>query len=238
MASKISFQYLSRCGVPFSVTPELTNEINELIANASAEIEKQVSVGKFIAYLSIPISSRGGGDFRTNAEMSKHITQNVRATFGEKLWILNPALYSLPEGATGGDYMAAWADVLSGENGLGDHLDMVYFVGPNDVWSFFGVKEGNRLGRIDEWLTERAAKDPHYKKIAEDDKLRKAFIRFYGLRGSVVYSKGCHDEWNIITAINTKRPVGNDIVVYFDGVPIEPGDYRDSIAPGYEARME
>ena len=234
MVSTKMIKYESRCGITFDVTPSLKENIEKLIKEVRSEIAKQKKSGRFIAYLSIPISPRGGGDLDTNVAMSKHITQEVESLFGDKLWVLNPACYTLPEGATGGDYMAAWADVLAGDNGRGDDFDIIYFVGPHDVWSFFGANKTNKLGLIENWLIEQAKAKKYYSDILSDSAAKREFLRFYGLRGSVVYSKGAHDEWNIISTLNKQLPVGKDIVVYFDGNPIEPGDYGDLTERGYQ----
>jgi hypothetical protein len=183
------------------------------------------------------VSSKSGGDFRTNTEMATKIAERIQTEFGSKLWLLNPAAYNLPKSATGGDYMAVWSDVLAGADGAGADFDVAYFVGPTDVWRFFNVGDTDRLGSIESWLKGRAATDPGYKVIYDNVALRQNFVRYYGLRGSTVYSKGAHDEWNIVLALNAKRPIGEDIAVYFDGRPVEPGDYQDGIDVGYQTLL-
>lgn len=237
MSSKITFRYQSRSGALFNVTPAMTEAIDELIDKVITEVNHHKSTGRFIGYLSVPISSRGGGDFETNTNMASAIADRVGKDFGKLLWVLNPAAYDLPKGATGGDYMAVWADVLAGVKGGGDDFDLVYFVGPNDVWNYFGASGADRLGVIEKWLETKAASDNRYKSILEDANHKSKFLRYYGLRGSAAYSKGAHDEWNIVTALNAKRAIGNDIAIYFDGTPIEPGDYGDKTDAGYQAGL-
>lgn len=118
--------------------------------------------------------------------------------------------------------------------GTGSDFDLAYFVGPSDVWGFFGVGSENRLGTIEAWLAAKAAESAPYKAIYDDPDLRQKFIRYYGLRGSAIYSKGAHDEWNIVVALNAKRAIGDDIATYFDGKPAEPGDYQDTVEAGYQ----
>jgi hypothetical protein len=234
MAANITFQYRSTAGVLFNVNPALTEYIAALIDEVRSEIAVNRAAAKLIGYLSVPLSSKGGGDFNTNADMAAHVASRVGAMFGDRLWLLNPASYSLPDAAGGGDYMAVWADVLAGDEGSGSDFDMAYFVGPEDVWEFFGVKDNNRLGAVEAWLAAKAKTSSIYDKIYSDDKLRLNFLRYYGLRGSTIFSKGCHDEWNIVVDLNMKREIGNDIAVYFDGMPVEPGDYGSRLAPGNE----
>ena len=232
MSAKISFQYLSATGATFAVSPSLVADIEALIDQVRSEIAAQKAAGCFIGYLSVPVSSKSGGDFQTNTDMAAHVAARVRTEFGKALWLLNPAAYNLPKTATGGDYMAVWADVLAGSDGTGADFDLAYFVGPSDVWSFFGVGPNDRLGAIDAWLATKATTNAAYKAIYDDFQRRKQFLRYYGLRGSTIFSKGGHDEWNIVVALNAKRPIGEDIAVYFDGKPIEPGDYGTEIDPG------
>lgn len=237
MAAKISFQYQSTSGSTFSVTPSLISDIEKLIDQVSSEIATKRAAGCFIGYLSVPISSKSGGDFRTNTDMAAAITNRVISEFGQKLWILNPAAYSLPKGASGGDYMAVWADVLAGPDGSGADFDLVYFVGPTDVWQFFGLSATDKLGAIEAWLKTKAAIDSGYNALYKNCDERNKFIKYYGLRGSTIFSKGAHDEWNIILALNAKRAIGEDIAVYFDGRPIEPGDYQDGVDVGYQTLL-
>jgi hypothetical protein len=232
MPAKVLFQYQSTSGATFSVSPELVNDIARLIDGVRAQISAKRAAGCFVGYLSVPLSSKSGGDFRTNTEMAASITKYVQTEFGRKLWLLNPGAYNLPATALGGDYMAVWSDVLAGEDGSGAEFDLVYFVGPSDVWRFFGVPSKDRLGSIDRWLAAKASKDPAYKTIYDDVAARQRFVRYYGLRGSTIFSKGAHDEWNIVVALNAKRQIGDDIAVYFDGRPIEPGDYQVGVEFG------
>jgi hypothetical protein len=230
MAGKVSFQYRSLAGPTFSVSPALVPDIEALIDKVRGEIATNTAAGARRSRL-------GGGDFQTNTDMAGHVTQRVQHEFGTKLWLLNPAAYNLPKAATGGDYMAVWADVLAGVDGSGSDFDMAYFVGPSDVWKYFGAEAEAKLDVIDKWLAEKSKISPAYKAIYDDAGLRQKFIRYYGLRGSTIFSKGAHDEWNIVLGLNAKRAIGDYIAVYFDGKPIEPGDYQISVAAGYETLL-
>ncbi len=235
--AKLAFEYMTTAGSAFAVQPSLIGEIEKLIDKVRAEIAAAQARGKFIAYMSVPVSSKSGGDFNTNIEMANHVTAAIEARFGDKLWVLNPAAYSLPKAATGDDYMAAWGDVLGGVDGKGSDFDMVYFVGPSDVWGFFGLTNIDKLGDLATWLANKAQTDPHYKSINGTPDTRQGFLRFYGLRASTVFSKGCHDEWSIFMHLNAMRTVGDDIAVYFDGRPIEPGDFDDGHHHGPKSQL-
>lgn len=235
MTARVLLQYQSTSGETFSVSPSLVPDIEALIDTVRAEIANQRAAGRYIGYMSVPVSSKSGGDFQTNIDLAAHVAARIMTVFGHRLWILNPAAYNLPKMAQGGDYMSVWSDVLAGADGSGLDFDMAYFVGPNDVWEFFGVSANDRLGKIESWLAGKAAASSAYKVINDDPSLRQKFVRYYGLRGSTIYSKGAHDEWNIVAGLNAKRAIGEDIAVYFDGQPIEPGDYKDTVDVGYRA---
>jgi hypothetical protein len=93
--------------------------------------------GKIIAYLSCPLSARGGGHAGTNVEIAQFTERRLLREWGEQFWILNPAQYQLEsqEGAGlldlhakelnidlpkllrdepigGGDYMRMWTKIL------------------------------------------------------------------------------------------------------------------------------
>jgi hypothetical protein len=233
----VTFQYRTKSGAVFEVTPKLVAAIDDLTFKLYATISDAKKAGKYLGYLSVPISARGGGHRGTNVDMAAKIADRVVHTFGNQLWLLNPAAYDLPSGATGSDYMAVWSDILAGIDGTGQDFDLVYFVGPHDVWHYFGVGGSDRLGTIEKWVRDRSAKHPEYAKIVADPKLLRSFVRYYGLRGSAAYSKGAHDEWNIVSRLNSLREIGDSIAVYFDGLPIEPGDFDDEATPGTELRI-
>ena len=103
--------------------------------------------------------------------------------------------------------------------------------------AFFGCGRDDVTGCIDRWLIARAAVDDKVRRgIAEDPVRRQAFLRYYALRASSAYSSGAHDEWNIFVRINRRRPLGEQVAVFFDGRPASPPEMETEIAPGYELR--
>ena len=92
-------------------------------------------------------------------------------------------------------------------------------------------------GCIDRWLTARAAMDDKLRRaVAADAARRLAFLRYYALRASSAFSSGAHDEWNILVRINHKRPLGDQVAVFFDGRPASPAEMEVDVSPGYELR--
>jgi hypothetical protein len=93
---------------------------------------------------------------------------------------------------------------------------------------------GGCLGR---WLESRAAADAKFRQeVAADAGKRHAFIRYYALRASAAYSTGAHDEWNIFVKLNRKRPLGEQVAIWFDGRPASPAEMEVEVSPGYEVR--
>lgn len=255
---------------------------------------------KFIVYLSCPISSRGGGYHGTNVEIAKHTQQLLMRRWGERVWILNPALYQMesksgrgliqvhaerlwgrnatsrlkalegfPPG--GGDYMRMWTrvlvedtDVVAGNRRkhvhLGRMFDAYYFLGPKDVHSFFDdVGTSDITGNIEQYFARKSEIDPEFRdhysssdidwgvgklsakqvRLREEwEQKRKDFVRFYSLRASANFSKGCHDEWNIFVEVNKLRfkhlgDIGQLLAGYFDQAQVEPGSSITAVSAGY-----
>jgi hypothetical protein len=220
------------------------------------DIQRARSNDRLVAYLSCPISSKGGGFSDTNVEISEFTELRLREEFGMNIWILNPTSYQLeskvgreliqqaaklchlkfddlPE-PRGGDYMRMWTKVLvdDGNENRGDYFDIEeYFArklsGDQEFHSHFTPPfyddEGNPI--------------PEKKEKEEWKKRRGDFVRFYGLRASATYSKGCHDEWNIWVILNrlrlNERAVGSQIVGYFDGSQLDAQSFEREISKGY-----
>src|SRR5437660_12448889 len=76
--------------------------------------------------------------------------------------------------------------------------------------------------------------------LAKIDKMK--FRNYYALRAGVSFSRGSHDEWNIIRSINAKRReadqsagVVKQLAVLFDGQTVAPALYETPVAAGYVA---
>lgn len=229
--------YKTSSGLCFEVQEVFKPSIKRLISEIRTKLEAQIEAGKFVAYLSVPISGRGGGHFQTNVEIAKHTAVRLRAKFGNMLWVLNPAEYNLGgiqgKRAGGGDYMAVWGDVLGGIKGSGASFDIVYFLGPRDVWSFFGSNGIGVLNHISDWAAQRSKVDKKFADFISNQENRKKFLRFYGLRAATTFSKGASDEWNLFQQLNSSREIGEDIAIYFDGNAVEISDFSDHTKAGY-----
>src|SRR5438105_4416709 len=111
--------YLSTAGMYFAVNPQYTEAIKDLIGTVRNEMARATSNGRFLVYLSVPVSPRGGGHFETNNAIAEATGRAIELRFGPEIMVLNSAGFTLPTiGRTppgGGEYMAVWSDVLAGQ---------------------------------------------------------------------------------------------------------------------------
>ncbi|MDX8398885.1 MAG: hypothetical protein R8K20_01395, partial [Gallionellaceae bacterium] len=207
------------------------------------------SKGEFIAYISIPITSNGGGNNTLDQEVSKSIKAQLMAKYGKKFWALAPGTgdeVRLPDGATDGDWMYMWTQIIAGENGYGDDFDAVFFTGPESFMSHMNISGNNVIEKLRDYANDRAnakekgGKLKHHKfheEIKKPDGMHK-FIDNYAFRSSVAFSEGCHDEWNIFHAINRNRRTNakygiiNQLPIFFDGKAVPPSAYATPISGG------
>jgi hypothetical protein len=169
----------------------------------------------------------------------------------------------------GGDYMRMWTKVLVEDEAgnLGGHFDAFYFLGPRDVYSFFSHGESLTMtAGIDAYFARKFATDAAFRdeySIPDIDwgappkttpasdprkewmKKRINFLRFYGLRASINFSLGSHDEWAIFRLINAGRrkrsvgpgmadgDVGEQVAAFFDGLQVDPSASEASLSRGY-----
>lgn len=162
----------------------------------------------------------------------------------------------------GGDYMRMWTRILVEDSSdfSGRRWDVFYFVGTNDVRSFF-TEDGARTwtGGVEEYFARKQTMDrdfhdafvpPFYDRegrrltgLAEKEewkRRRNAFFRYYTVRAGVNFSLGSHDEWNIWQELNVRRRasphgISEQIAGFFDGRQLDPAAFSVRTDPGYEA---
>ena len=204
------------------------------------DIRAQRQSGKLVIYSSTPISPRGGGNMEINLEIAASVKTQLEKEYGAAAWVLDPGRYQLSDvagkPAGGAEYMVMWTAVLAGDDGAGQDFDMVHFTGPQAMRAFFGCGREDVTGCLERWLNGRSAVDPKLRRAVADAGRRHAFLRYYTLRASSAYSSGAHDEWNILVRINRKRPLGDQVAVFFDGRPASPAEMEVDVSPGYELR--
>lgn len=234
-------------GTTFLVDPVVDDAIASVVKATRDELLAVRPDASIVAYISTPLSARGGGYRPINAEISAFMKKRLETDFGPLFFALSPAeaTRDLPDvggkQAAGGEYLYMWSLILGGDDGLGRDFDMSYFVGPTDMAGYFGLPPLNRLGALYLAGEARATKDPVFRAAVWDHpKSRQAFILFYGGRASVAFSHGAHDEWNLFRLVNEQRAshadfgLGAQIAFYFDGRAVSLGDMNARAIPGYE----
>jgi hypothetical protein len=231
-------------GFCYCVTDDLKSAIAARVEAIRARIGAQRQQGKAIGYLSIPISTLAGAYMGVNTQIAAGTKARVEQRFGAaSLWLLNTAAkeFALPGTASGADYMLMWTRVLEGSDGLGRDFDFVYFTGPSDFGQYFSFDGRADMAKLEKYYDGHAKADAGLRAISKTD-----FRNYYGLRASVSYSLGSHDEWNIFRTINEKRRARNDgedgfgvarqIAVLFNGIGVAPGLFDAPTQAGDEGK--
>ena len=230
----------ARVGVCYCVNDELKATITAKVEAFRRTIDEQRKAGKAVGYLSIPLTSTGGGNFDVNREVAESAKAAIEKRYGaDFIWVLNPAVQDadLPKGS-GADYMLMFTNVLEGPDGLGD-FDFVFFAGPQDFARYFGFDGNADMAKLDAYFDNRVKSDPDFEKAVQGGLTKPAFRKYYALRASASVSRGAHDEWNIVRTINERRRAdshlgtGNQISVIFDGRPAAPPESEASVSEGY-----
>jgi hypothetical protein len=231
----------AKIGVCYCVNDELKDTIKSRVEKFRALIAEQRKAGKQIGYLSVPLTTTGGGHFDVNMEVAGSAKAAIEKRLGaDFVWVLNPGTLEadLPKG-TGADYMLMWATLLEGQDGLGE-FDFVAFAGPQDFARYFGFDGNNDMAKLDAYFDKRVKSNAGFEKAVQAGTVTKAaFRRYYGLRASATVSRGAHDEWNIFRMINEKRRAdaklgtGNQIPMFFDGRAAGPTEAEAPVSEGY-----
>jgi len=230
----------TKLGICYCVNDELKPVIAAKVERFRALIAEQRKAGKAVGYLSVPLSSAGGGHFDINSEVAASAKEAIEKRFGaDFIYVLNPGTLDadLPKG-TGADYMLMWTAVLEGPDGLGD-FDFVYFAGPQDFARYFKFDGSADMGKLDAFYDNRVKTDPKFEKAVAAGLTKPAFRRYYALRASASVSRGAHDEWNIFRLLNERRRADgklgapNQIPVMFDGRGLAPADHETPVSDGY-----
>jgi hypothetical protein len=227
----------TQSGICYCVNTDFLAAIQDKVAAIRARLAIERGAGKATGYISIPISTLEGSYFKLNLDVAADVKQRVEGKFGStSLWMLNPAEkeWSLPDKASGADYMLMWTRVLEGVTGAGPDFDFVYFTGPNDFKTALKLGDADLMGQLNAEYDKRAATDPGIKSVD-----KKLFRDYYALRASVAFSLGSHDEWNIVRTINEARRhadargIARQWAVWFDGQPVSPSQFETQAAAGY-----
>lgn len=233
-------------GTCYEVDPDFLPAIDNAVQNLRSQMHGQ-SAEKLIVYLSVPLTSRGGGYRPLNVEISDFLKSRIEARFQNRVWVLAPgkAESELPavkgKSAQGGEYMYMWTKVLAGDDGYGRDFNLLFAAGPSEIKSFFGAAD-DMPASLERYVELRAKTDTDFRDhIASVPDARKRFLAYYATKASVAFSDGSHDEWNIFVEINRRRRaesrtfgLGEQIPVFFDGRSTSPAEMEMRVSPGYE----
>lgn len=234
----------TKIAVCYCVRDDLKALIEAKVEHFRGALAAERQAGKAIGYMSVPLSTIGGGFFNVNMDVAANARAHIERRFGaEQVWILNPGVpeANIPHGS-GSDYMLMWTTILEGREGLGEDFDFVYFVGPHDFARYFGLDGSADMLKIEQYFDKRLKADPALQKAVDKGLTRSAFRNYYTLKASTSFSKGAHDEWNIIRALNERRRahdrfgVGNQLAVFFDGAGLPPFGPEAAVSEGYAGR--
>lgn len=236
----------ARIGICYCVSTDLRPVIEAKVAHFRALAADQRKAGKAVGYLSVPLSPAGGGYFKLNSEVADAAKAAIEKRFGvDSVWVLNPGTTdaNLPNGS-GADYMLMWTSILEGRDGLGEDLDFVYFAGPQDFARVFELDGTGDMGKIDQYFEKRLKTDPELEKAVKSGLTKGAFRNYYALKASSSFSRGAHDEWNIIRLVNERRRndaklgIANQLPVLFDGRGVPAADSESVVSDGYVGKCK
>jgi len=231
----------AKTGLCYCINDEHKAAINAKIDKFRQLIADQRKAGKAVVYLSVPLTSAGGGNFGVNKDVAEATKQAIEKRLGaDYIYVFNPANpdADLPRGAGGTEYMVMWTAVLEGADGMGD-FDAAYFAGPQDFARYFGFDGNNDMAKLDAYFDKREKSDPDFAKAVQGGLNKPAFRKYYALRASSTVSRGAHDEWNIFRVINEKRRADSkygtpgQIPVVFDGLGVTPPLHETMVSEGY-----
>jgi hypothetical protein len=236
----------TKIGICYCVSSDLKPVIEAKVTffrQLAAEARK---AGKAVGYLSVPLSPTGGGYMKLNSEVAEAAKTAIEKRFGSDfVWVLNPGVVdaNLPNGS-GADYMLMWTGILEGREGLGEDFDFVYFAGPQDFARVFELDGNADMARIDQYFDKRLKSDPGLEKAVQGGLTKSAFRKYYALKASSAFSRGAHDEWNIIRLVNERRRndtrlgIGNQLPVLFDGRSVPAADSEAAVSEGYVGKCK
>jgi hypothetical protein len=232
----------AKIAICYCFNDDLKQLVESKVATFRALVAEQRKLGRAVGYLSVPLSTTGGGYMGVNMEVAQRAKDHVERRFGvPQIFVLNPGMLEaeLPSGSSGADYMVMWTSLLEGADGFGEDFDFVYFVGPQDFARFFAFDGRDDMAKVEAYFDRRVQSDPDLQKAVQGGLTKAAFRNYYALKASIAFSRGAHDEWNIFRIINERRRsdsrygIGNQLPVLFDGVAASPADAETAVAGGY-----
>ncbi|HTP99654.1 MAG TPA: hypothetical protein VMN56_10025 [Casimicrobiaceae bacterium] len=231
----------AKVGVCYCINDDHKPAIDANVEKFRQLLADQRKAGKAVIYLSVPLTSGGGGNFDVNKEVAASIKAAVEKRFGADYVYAFSPLVDLPRGAGGAEYMVMWTALLEGQDGLGA-FDAAFFAGPGDFARYFKFDGNNDMGKLDAYFDNRAATNADFARAVQNGLTKEAFRKYYALRASTTVSRGAHDEWNIFRLINEKRRADGklgtpaQIPIVFDGQGVAPATAETADSEGYTGK--
>ena len=213
----------------YCVEQNLKGAIDTNVSKVRQAIAEQKSAGKAIGYLSIPISTVGGAYFGVNVDVAAKTKAAVEKRFGAEV----SSRFSIPEirgsrcraARTAPTTCCNGTRALEGPSGTGDDFDFFYFSGLSDFAAALGLTGEGDMDKIDALLDQRYAADEKLPRCGRrrEGRARPCSGIAMGMKASIMFSYGSHDEWNILRLINVKRlggtqfGVAEQIASFYDG---------------------
>ena len=100
------------------------------------------------------------------------------------------------------------------------------------------------MAKIDQFFDKRVKSDPEFDKAVKGGLTKGAFRNYYALKASWAFSRGSHDEWNIVRIINERRRADpklglpNQLPVLFDGRSLPAADAETVVSEGYVGKCK
>jgi hypothetical protein len=231
----------AKIGVCYCINDEHKPAIDANVEKLRKLIADQRNAGKAVMYLSVPLTSGGGGNFDVNKEVAASIKAAIEKRFGaDYVYVLNPSV-DLPRSATGTEYMVMWTALLEGPDGLGA-FDAAFFAGPSDFARYFKFDGNNDMAKLDAYFDNRVAQNADFARAVQNGLTKEAFRKYYALRASTTVSRGAHDEWNIFRIVNERRRADGklgtpaQIPIMFDGQGVAPATAETADSEGYTGK--
>ena len=146
-------------------------------------------------------------------------------------------------GGRGADYMLMWTALLEGETGLGEDFDFVCFAGPQD-FARYSARRQSATWRKSTGIRRSAIEvDPLREERSQGGLPSRRSANYYALKASTAFSRGAHDEWNIVRVVNERRRndaklgIANQLPVLFDGRGVPSAESESTVSEGYVGKL-
>ena len=107
--------------VCYCVNEDLKGLIDAKVVHFREVLTAERNAGKAVGYMSVPLSTIGGGFFNVNMEVAAAAKAHIEKRFGTaQVWILNRGVpeANIPSGS-GADYMLMWTQNSRGQGRFG-----------------------------------------------------------------------------------------------------------------------